>query len=81
MVSFGNLKVYKNGSAVSQVQRENDHPKIKSNSEEKTTIRSKKANVLKNWVVDKVEFDANWLRLGDIRITNTCCLTYKRITS
>ena len=42
MVSFGNLKVYKNGSVVSQVQRENDHPKIKSNSEEKTTIRSKR---------------------------------------
>jgi len=42
IVSFGNLKVYKNGSAVSQVQRENDHPKIKSNSEEKTTIRSKR---------------------------------------
>ena len=38
MVSFGNLKVYKNGSVVSQVQRENDHPKIKPNSEEKTTI-------------------------------------------
>ena len=41
MVSFGNLKVYKNGSVVSQVQRENDHPKIKPNSEEKTTIHSK----------------------------------------
>ena len=35
MVSFGNLKVYKNGSVVSQVQRENDHPKIKSNMQKK----------------------------------------------
>ena len=49
MVSFGNSKVYKNGSVVSQVQLENDHPKIKSNSEEKTAIRSK------SWTFWKIE--------------------------